>query len=162
LKKNFGFFAVNRLLKFKLSFMNFKKNKFHALIAISSIVVFSMFFFVSHRTSNFADSNKEIVNLNNDNFDEFVKGKLVMVDFWASWCYPCRLQNPILEELNKEIGDQVSIGKVNVDENRNLSSTYGISSIPTILIFKNGTVVERLRGLQQKTDLVAVVNKHKE
>jgi thioredoxin 1 len=145
--------------------MNIKKNKNMTLKAVLSIVIFSLIFFMSHRPSHLTDSSvsdKEIVNLNSENFDEFVKGKLVMVDFWASWCYPCRLQNPILEELNQEMGDQISIGKVNVDENKLLSNTYGITSIPTILVFRNGTVVERLRGLQQKSDLVAIVNKYKD
>lgn len=145
--------------------MNIKKNKNMTLKAVLSIVIFSLIFFMSHRPSHLtvsSVSDKEIVNLNSENFDEFVKGKLVMVDFWASWCYPCRLQNPILEELNQEMGDQISIGKVNVDENKLLSNTYGITSIPTILVFRNGTVVERLRGLQQKSDLVAIVNKYKD
>jgi thioredoxin 1 len=108
------------------------------------------------------NTERNIENLNYENFSDFVSGDLVLVDFWAPWCPPCRLQNPILEELNEEMGSIVKIGKVNVDDNRALSSTYGIVSIPTILIFKNGKVLERLTGLQQKNQLSAIINKYKD
>lgn len=103
---------------------------------------------------------KEILNLSESNFSEFTKNGVVLVDFWAVWCAPCRLQNPILEDLNKELGENEFIGKVDVDKNRVLANTYGISAIPTILVFKNGVVVERLMGLKQKEELKTVLKKH--
>lgn len=131
------------------------------LISIGSMFfVFAILSFRSPDAQMALDKDKKIVTLTTENFDEFVKGKLVLVDFWASWCYPCRLQNPILEEVNQEIGNKVSIGKVNVDENRSLSTTYGITSIPTLLFFKKGTVVERLVGLQQKDVLLTKLKSH--
>lgn len=129
-----------------------------SVIVISGLFTFSFVKPTDEQSSK--DKNRKIETLTTENFDDFVQGKIVLIDFWASWCYPCRLQNPILEEVNTEIGDKVKIGKVNVDENKMLSSTYGITSIPTLLIFKKGKVVERLSGLQQKDPLIATLKKH--
>jgi thioredoxin 1 len=140
---------------------NFKKPALTLLFPFAVLIVFFSLSFTFHQ--NKSEGNKKgnkIETLNSDNFDDFVKDKLVLVDFWASWCYPCRLQNPILDEVNTEMGNKVKIGKVNVDENRMLSNTYGIVSIPTLLVFKKGKVVERLSGLQQKPQLVATLQKH--
>jgi len=89
--------------------------------------------------------------ISNDNFQKLVSGnKPLMVDFWAEWCGPCRMIGPIVEELAQEYGDQVVVGKVNVDENDELASEFGIRSIPTILFFKNGEVVEKHVGAASK------------
>lgn len=133
---------------------------------ITKLTVIALLFSVF--TLSFSDGNiskeevkiKEIVNLSDSNFSEFTKNGVVLVDFWAVWCAPCRLQNPILEDLNKELGENEFIGKVDVDKNRVLANTYGISAIPTILVFKNGVVVERLMGLKQKEELKTVLKKH--
>ncbi len=106
------------------------------------------------------DFENAIVTLTAENFNEFINEKLVLVDFWAPWCYPCRLQNPILEELNNETEKKYRIGKLNVDENASISKAYGITSIPTLLIFKEGKVVDRLQGLHQKDQLKAILLKH--
>ncbi len=143
-----------------LTFLNMKKQFFY-LIPLFFIIVFSFSFYypgVDQPSKN--TKKRQIEILTTDNFDAFVQGKLVLVDFWATWCHPCRLQGPILDEVNSEIGDKVKIGKVNVDENKMLSKTFGIASIPTLLIFKKGQVVERLQGLQQKDQLIAVLKKH--
>ncbi|MGB0418291.1 MAG: thioredoxin [Opitutales bacterium] len=79
----------------------------------------------------------------------------VLVDFWAPWCGPCKAIAPILEELAQELGDQVQICKVNIDNNSAIASEYSIRAIPTILIFKDGAVAETLVGLTSKDDLKA-------
>ncbi|HPN96505.1 MAG TPA: thioredoxin [Candidatus Moranbacteria bacterium] len=89
------------------------------------------------------------------NFDaEVIKSeKPVLVDFWAPWCGPCQVMGPIVEELAKEMGDKVKIGKLNVDENNGTAGKFGIMSIPSILIFKGGKVAKQLVGLQAKETL---------
>jgi thioredoxin 1 len=79
--------------------------------------------------------------------------KLTLVDFWAEWCGPCRRMGPVIEELAKEYGSKVNVGKLNVDHNPNVCARYNITSIPTILFIKNGKVVDRVIGLNPKSKL---------
>jgi thioredoxin 1 len=98
----------------------------------------------------------------NDNFNKEVleSDAPVLVDFWAPWCGPCQMQAPIIEEVAKEMKDKkVVIGKLNVDENQDTASQYGIMSIPTIVLFKNGKIAEQMMGLQQKDILIERLNK---
>ncbi len=103
------------------------------------------------------------VILTDANFEaEVLKSKVpVLVDFWAAWCGPCKVYGPIVEELAKEMaGKGVKIGKLNVDENQTTPGTYGVMSIPTSMIFKNGEVVEQMVGVQAKEKLIEKLNKH--
>lgn len=85
---------------------------------------------------------------------------VVLVDFWATWCGPCRMQSPILDKLEGEYEDQVKFLKMDVDENPTTASEFGIMSIPTLLIKKDGEVVEKLVGVQPKAQLEKVLAKH--
>jgi thioredoxin 1 len=90
-----------------------------------------------------------------DNFMEKVlenKG-VALVDFWAEWCGPCRLIGPVVEDLSKEYEGKAHIGKLNVDENREIAAQYGIMSIPTLLFFKDGQLVDKHVGVASKADL---------
>lgn len=84
----------------------------------------------------------------------------VVVDFWAPWCGPCRIIAPIIEELAMELGDKVKFGKLNTDENPNIAIRYGIRAIPTIMLFKNGEVVDTRIGVQPKEALKQMINSH--
>jgi len=102
----------------------------------------------------------ETIHLTEKNFDEVLVATegLVMVDFWAEWCGPCRAIAPVLEELAEASEGRVTLMKVNVDENHGLAARYGIQSIPTILFFKEGAVVDRVFGAVPRAELQSVVN----
>jgi thioredoxin len=104
-------------------------------------------------TLEYTDSNFKEKVLDSD--------KLTMIDFWAEWCGPCRAIGPVVEELSKEYDGEVNIGKVNVDQNPQLSINYGITSIPAILFVKEGKVVDKLVGAQPKSNFVKKIEAHK-
>ena len=104
-----------------------------------------------------------VLNLNDSNFEEQVlkNENLVLCDFWAEWCGPCKQISPILEELSEELKEnKVTIAKVNIDENPETPSKYGIMSIPTLLLFKEGKLISTQVGLQQKSDLISWIQNH--
>ncbi len=106
--------------------------------------------------------SKNIVTLTNTNFDTEVKkaDTPILVDFWAEWCGPCRMVAPVLEKLAEEYDGKVRIGKVNVDEQSSLATKFGIQSIPTLLIFKGGKVVEQFIGATTRDVLARMIEKH--
>lgn len=102
-----------------------------------------------------------IVNVTDQSFQNEVEGSgTVLVDFWAPWCGPCKMIAPILEELDNEIGDSVKIAKVNVDDNPEAASRFGVMSIPTLIVFKDGQPVDKVVGFQSKDALKNVVSRH--
>lgn len=99
-------------------------------------------------------------NISTENFNEKVSEGLALIDFWAEWCGPCRMQTPIIEELSEE-EDSVNFYAVDVDENQDLAAHFGIMSIPTLMVAKDGKIVEKLIGVHAKEQLSEILEKHK-
>ncbi len=105
-------------------------------------------------------SDKNIVTLTTANFAEETAKGIVMVDFWATWCMPCKAMAPVIEEIAGQTTGKVKVGKVDIDANGPVANQFGIQAIPTIIIFKDGVPVETLIGIQSKAALVNALSKY--
>ncbi len=100
-----------------------------------------------------------IVHINKDNFKELLEGdKPVFVDFFATWCGPCKMQGPILEQMSDAMADKIVIGKVDIDECLEIAQNYGIMSVPTMILFNKGAEAARAVGFRQKAQLEELIN----
>jgi len=125
--------------------------------ALLSIVCFSLLF--SLDSCKNSESNKNILTLTTDNFASEISKGVVMVDFWATWCMPCKAMAPVIEEIANQTIGKVKVAKVDIDKNGPLANHYGIQAIPTIIIFKDGMPVDTLVGIQSKAALVNALSK---
>lgn len=107
-----------------------------------------------------AGENLHTITQANFNDEVLKSAQPVLIDFWAPWCGPCRTIAPIVEQLAGELAGRLKVGKLNVDENGAIASQYGVMSIPTLMVFKNGEPVERVVGLRSKKDLQAAILSH--
>jgi thioredoxin 1 len=107
-----------------------------------------------------ANTNVKTFTTANFEADVLKCEKLVLVDFWASWCSPCRMVAPVVEELADEYLGQMVIGKLNVDENSPISQQYQVMSIPTLGLFKGGKMIDKIVGFRGKQDLINMFNAH--
>ena len=96
----------------------------------------------------------DVKHLNGANFEELTSKGIVLVDFWATWCGPCRMLGPVLDQVAEEMGDDVMIGKINVDEEQDLAVKFGVRSIPAMFILKDGEIRESFVGVKDKATLV--------
>lgn len=102
----------------------------------------------------------EIIHFNEETFrDTLASNKTMLVDFYATWCGPCRMLSPILDEIRQEVGGNIVIGKVDVDECFDVARTYGVMSVPTLILFKNGEEDKRIIGLKPKQAILDMINK---
>jgi thioredoxin 1 len=104
----------------------------------------------------------KVVTVSDAEFDQTVlkSDKPVMLDFWAEWCQPCKMLTPTVEELAGEYEDQILVGKLNVDDNPNTATTYGIRGIPTLLFIKGGQVVQQVVGVKSKAEIKKVIEEN--
>jgi len=107
-------------------------------------------------------ASEKVIELTKSNFDSEVinSTKLTLVDFWAEWCGPCRMVAPIIDELAEEYDGKITVGKVNVDKEEELAMNYKIMSIPTIMLFKDGKVIERVVGARSKSEFKELIDKN--
>lgn len=103
-----------------------------------------------------------VVKLNTDNFNELVmeNSQTVLVDFYADWCGPCKMLSPVIDEVADELAGKVVVGKLNIDEARDIAIEYQVASIPTLMVFKGGSVVETMVGARPKADILRAVESH--
>lgn len=100
-----------------------------------------------------------VLKITKNNFEEEVikSDKPVLIDFWAGWCMPCKMMSSVVEEIEAEMNNEVKVGKINVDEEQDLAIKFGVMSIPTFLIFKNGKVSNMTVGVQEKEEIVKLL-----
>lgn len=127
-------------------------------IVLGIIIVFItlLYFFAKRKLNNLeivTDSEK-IITLTDKNFSVQSKNKIILVDFWASWCAPCRMMAPVLNDVSNELDSTAFVGKVDVEANQALASKYKVRSIPTMILFKNGVEVNRFVGVKNKDFLI--------
>lgn len=128
------------------------------VIIIGTIVlIISVLFFLARakmKNIPLVDNHEKIVVLNDKNFQQQLKNKTVLVDFWASWCAPCRMMAPVLNEVAGETAGSNQVGKVDIEQYQSLAKQYNIRSIPTLILFKNGKEKERFVGIKSKEFLL--------
>jgi thioredoxin 1 len=130
------------------------------LIVIAAFIVVIISNNIGKSNNSEEGNNKNIITLTDANFQSTINSGVTLVDFWAKWCGPCKIQSPIVEKIAEEMGDKVKIAKMDTDKNPNIPESYQITSIPTIMIFKDGNLVETFVGVQQKDLLINAIKKH--
>lgn len=125
------------------------------LISLILLIPFNM---SGHKESETQNIVNNVLILTDDNFEKTIKEGIVLVDFWATWCGPCRILAPTIEEIASEIGNKAKIAKMDVDKNIITSNKYNVMYLPTIIIFKNGKPEYRYVGIQSKETLVNAID----
>ena len=102
-----------------------------------------------------------VMHFTSETFEQAIAGAMpVLVDFWAPWCGPCRMIAPVIEEVASEFDDRAVVGKIDVDEEPGLAQRFGVMSIPTLIVLKDGKVVEQAVGARGKADVTAMITRH--
>ena len=128
------------------------------LIVISSIVVafviLNIYARIKMKNTPQVDDHKDILTLSEKNFQQQTKGKVVLVDFWAAWCAPCRMMAPVLNDVADGLSVNQKVGKINIEQQQSLANQFKVRSIPTLILFRNGKEVKRFVGIKQKDFLI--------
>ena len=131
-------------------------------VAAFLLIAFLASFFLNYykmKKTPVVEDNGKIKKLSDQNFEHQIKSGVMLVDFWATWCMPCKMMAPVLNNLSEELTGNASVGKLDVDQNRAASAKYGVRSIPTLVLFKNGKEVNRFVGVKTKDFLLKEIQK---
>lgn len=125
-------------------------------------VLAALFLLARYRMKNIpvVPDSEKILTLTDKNFQHQTKNKLVLVDFWASWCAPCRMMAPVLNEVADELSGNSYIGKVNIEEYQSIAHQFQVRNIPTLILLKNGKEIKRFVGMKSKDFLLEQIQKH--
>ena len=132
-----------------------------ALVVIAVVVILFMRSYNKMKNTPAVENSELIEHLTAQNFAHKTKSGVVLVDFWADWCMPCKMMAPILNEVAEATDGTATIFKLNVDEQQQVAAQFGIRSIPTMILFKDGKEVERIIGVKSKEAVMASINKAK-
>jgi thioredoxin 1 len=131
-----------------------------AIALVSLFVAYMLYSFRKMKSMGAVPESEKIVTLTDKNYQNQIKKGVVMVDFWAEWCMPCKVMGPVLNDLAEDENFKPTVAKLNVDHYQSVSQKFGIRGIPTIILFKDGKEVDRIVGVKPKDFLIKAANKH--
>jgi thioredoxin 1 len=131
-----------------------------AIALVSLFVAYMLYSFRKMKSMGAVPESEKIVTLTDKNYQNQIKKGVVMVDFWAEWCMPCKVMGPVLNDLAEDENFKPTVAKLNVDHFQSVSQKFGIRGIPTIILFKDGKEVDRIVGVKPKDFLIKAANKH--
>jgi thioredoxin 1 len=136
----------------------------HTALIIIGVIVGTFFLLIVYsrikmKSIPLVDDHKNIVKLTESNFAQQTKNRVILVDFWAEWCAPCRMMAPVLNDVAAELNGNSKVGKVNIEQYQSLAQKYKVRSIPTLILFKNGKEVDRFVGVKNKEFLLNQLHK---
>jgi thioredoxin 1 len=129
-------------------------------IVLATVIGYLIYQYRRIKNMPVVSDSKFVVTLTDANYMSKLSRGVVMIDFWAPWCMPCKMIGPVINEIAEEFEGKATIGKLNVDENPRAAQSFGVRSIPTIIVFKNGKEVERIVGVKGKPVLIQALKKH--
>jgi thioredoxin 1 len=130
-------------------------------VILAAFIVFRVFMMAKIKNTPLVADNENIITLTAQNFNFQTKNRLVLVDFWASWCAPCRMMAPVLNDVAAKLSQNAYVGKVDIEAHQSLATTYKVRNIPTMILFKNGKEVGRYVGIKTKDFLLKEIEKFK-
>ena len=128
-------------------------------ILVATLFIFRTIAMAKMKNTPLVADNEKVLTLTDKNFQQQTKGKLVLVDFWATWCAPCRMMAPVLNDVATELKGNSHVGKVDIQQYQSLANKFKVRNIPTLILFKNGTEINRFVGIKSKEFLLKEIAK---